>query len=337
MSGKKKIAYPMKINIKTEEPVFYNSANDKYLLHKELIDSVLNGLNGTYQVGYVKRDRPFRHGINANSLNEALRNKLAEIPGIGGETDVVFGSFLPPVHSKGEFDFSIVDKISNFYNFWNHCCGKSGVIDGDQQVDYYIRDEKTKLEWDSFIKRDNPQKHKSHLVVPEHAFNLIGEIQFGNWAMVYKDMFRLVSAINKSAKIDMYIYVVADGDLLSLMSDQVVGLSDAIKRFKENTENHNINKPVMIVPLNLSSSVNDIDFSEAEKGYDDICKQIVLLEKKLAKVKDAIKKKKEEYKTNKAQEIKKQIDTLTKRKKNTENKIYELKSLYRNKEEFDEE
>ena len=110
MSGKKKIAYPIELPFTIQEPILLNNAIDKYQLHKELIDQLLNALKGSFHVGYVRRQKKYIHGISANSLNEAIREKLKGIPGIEGETNVVFGTFLPPVKGKGEFDFSIYNK-----------------------------------------------------------------------------------------------------------------------------------------------------------------------------------------------------------------------------------
>ena len=92
MSGKKKIAYPIDLEFCVGEPIYFNNAQDKYVIHKELIDKLLGALKGTFHVGYVKRERNFVHGINAHSLNEAIREKLKTIDEIQGETDVVFGS-----------------------------------------------------------------------------------------------------------------------------------------------------------------------------------------------------------------------------------------------------
>ena len=84
MSGKKKIAYPIELPFTIQEPILLNNAIDKYQLHKELIDQLLNALKGSFHVGYVRRQKKYIHGISANSLNEAIREKLKGIPGIEG-------------------------------------------------------------------------------------------------------------------------------------------------------------------------------------------------------------------------------------------------------------
>lgn len=340
MSGKRKIAYPIDLKFTVGEPQYYNSAEDKYKLHKDIIDKIIDSLKGEFHIGYVRRDKKFVHGINAHSLNEAIRDKLSALSDIEGETNVVFGSFLPPIMSKGEFDFAVYDKVSNFYNFWNHCYGKNAVRDGDRFVDYYIRDEKTKTEWEVFIETCKPKQYEEDLVVPDSVFNIIGEIQFGNWAMVYKDMFRLVSAINKRAKIDLYIYVTASGNLKQLMSDGVVGFEDACKRFEENVENHNINKPVIILPLDIDFELESYDFSEAERGYIQICSELDELEKKLAQLKEKLKELKREKKETKSKEkqsaLKNAIECDTQERKQLEQEIKDLKNKYKEMEEFDD-
>lgn len=333
MAGKRKIAYPIDLPFKTCEPVFLDNAQDKYLLNKEKVDKLIDVFNGTFRVGYVKRDRKLTHGINAHSINEILREKLKSIDGIEGETNVVFGSFLPPIQSKGEFDFSIFDEASNFYNFWNYCYGKTNAIrDGDSTVDYYIRDSATKEKWNLFIETQKPRRYEDDLVMPDNIFNVIGEIQFGNWAMVYKDMFRLVSAINKRARIDLYVYVVATGNLLKLMSDGVVSLEDACNRFRENVENHNINRPVMIIPLDLGLEIEEFDFSEAEEGYESVCSQIDFLEKRISKKKQEISKLKSDNKnlTGVALEKnKKKIVRAQRAKSKAEEDLAVIKNIYK--------
>lgn len=344
MSGKKKISYPIDLEFKVGKPIFFGGAEDKYTIHKREIDKIIELMNGIFRVGYVKRDRNYCHGINAHSLNEAVRERLKQVDGIEGETDVVFGSFLPPIHTKGEFDFSIYDKDTNFYNLWNHCYGKEAVRNGDEIIEYCIRDDKTSNEWLAFIEKQKPKKYEENLEIPSDAdvFNIIGEIQFGNWAMVYKDMFRLVSAINKKAKIDLYVYVAADGNLKKLMSDGVVGFEDACKRFKENVENHNINKPVMILPLDVAFDLDTFDFSVAEEGYISICDEISKIEKKIDTCKKEIKKeqlKKRECKetANELKKIKDKINRLKKKKQTQEQRLAEVKNMYKSQNEFDEE
>lgn len=57
MSGKKKIAYPIELPFTIQEPILLNNAIDKYQLHKELIDQLLNALKGSFHDFNVIKDK----------------------------------------------------------------------------------------------------------------------------------------------------------------------------------------------------------------------------------------------------------------------------------------
>lgn len=292
-----------------------------------------------YVSGRIKAMNESIHGISANSLNEAIREKLKGIPGIEGETNVVFGTFLPPVKGKGEFDFSIYNKETNFYKLWDYCYGENAIRDGDLIVDKYIKDNKLRQKWDKFCVKQKNDEHKMDMNSAHNTFNILGEIQFGNWAMVYKDMFRLVSAINKNAQIDLYIYIAATDNLKKIISDGVVGVNAARERFQENIDNHNINKPVMIVPLDIDFDLDTYDFSEAEKGYDEISREIQELEQKISWNKKKItvlNDKKKNADSEKAKIIKEEIKDLRNEKKHNQQELDELKNLYKISDEIEE-
>lgn len=203
MSGKKKIAYPIELPFTIQEPILLNNAIDKYQLHKELIDQLLNALKGSF----------------------------------------------------------------------------------------------------------------------------------------HKDMFRLVSAINKNAQIDLYIYIAATDNLKKIISDGVVGVNAARERFQENIDNHNINKPVMIVPLDIDFDLDTYDFSEAEKGYDEISREIQELEQKISWNKKKItvlNDKKKNADSEKAKIIKEEIKDLRNEKKHNQQELDELKNLYKISDEIEE-
>lgn len=283
--------------------------------------------------------KKYRSQDKLYSLNEAIREKLKGIPGIEGETNVVFGTFLPPVKGKGEFDFSIYNKETNFYKLWDYCYGENAIRDGDLIVDKYIKDNKLRQKWDKFCVKQKNDEHKMDMNSAHNTFNILGEIQFGNWAMVYKDMFRLVSAINKNAQIDLYIYIAATDNLKKIISDGVVGVNAARERFQENIDNHNINKPVMIVPLDIDFDLDTYDFSEAEKGYDEISREIQELEQKISWNKKKItvlNDKKKNADSEKAKIIKEEIKDLRNEKKHNQQELDELKNLYKISDEIEE-
>ena len=233
----------------------------------------LNSLNTEIVVGLTERKIRGKSllGVNANSINNSVRNCLKTIDNIEFETSVYYGTFLSQ-NVKSDFDFSIIDKESNYYNLWNYCYGLEARVKGEEIFKQLIVNNNKLDDWNSCMSKfDNDDyKYKRDLIVPDYTFNVIGEIQLGNWAMIYKDMFRLVTAINKRAKIDLYIYICANESISDLISDGTVTYKKAVDKFKENVDNHNINKPVIIVPLDIDLSVSEEKRNDQIQDYENL-------------------------------------------------------------------
>lgn len=254
-----------------------------------------------------------------------------------GSPDICLTKYRIAIFCDSEF--FIYNKETNFYKLWDYCYEENAIRDGDLIVDKYIKDNKLRQKWDKFCVKQKNDEHKMDMNSAHNTFNILGEIQFGNWAMVYKDMFRLVSAINKNAQIDLYIYIAATDNLKKIISDGVVGVNAARERFQENIDNHNINKPVMIVPLDIDFDLDTYDFSEAEKGYDEISREIQELEQKISWNKKKItvlNDKKKNADSEKAKIIKEEIKDLRNEKKHNQQELDELKNLYKISDEIEE-
>jgi hypothetical protein len=57
---------------------------------------------------------------------------------------------------------------------------------------------------------------------------IVGEIQFGNWALSYRDFFKVLKA-NVQNSVDCLVYIVPTGNLESMLSDGIVTF-DRIKK-----------------------------------------------------------------------------------------------------------
>ena len=277
--------------------------------HPTFKKKFLNSLNTDIVVGLTERNIKGKSsiGVNANSINNSVRNCLKSIDNIEFETSVYYGTFLSQ-NVKSDFDFSIIDKESNYYNLWNYCYGLEARVKGEEIFKQLIISNNKLDDWNSYMSKfDNDDyKYKRDLIVPDYTFNVIGEIQLGNWAMIYKDMFRLVTAINKRAKIDLYIYICANESLSDVISDGTVTYKKAVDKFKENVDNHNINKPVIIVPLDINLSVSEEkranqilvyrNLVDKVKEYNKVIHDIYKLKKDLNKGDADIKKTKSQIK-----------------------------------------
>ena len=174
------------------EEAFFN--NGKIILNSmhPLEENIRAALSGNAQLSFTTRNvkrRGSYPGINAKSINEELRRLIKVISDINGETHVEDGIF----YHKGKegFDFSIYDKDYNLARLYNYYLGAKGILNGDSKI--YEQNNKMgvgKREWRRTVdeikcKVPNPNME---YVIEKKQLTVAGEFQFGNWALVYRDL-----------------------------------------------------------------------------------------------------------------------------------------------------
>lgn len=167
-----------------------------------------------------KNQTPYE-GITADSINKALRNCIKGIDEIHGETHVENGIFF---HSSKEgFDFSIYDWDYNLSRLYNYYLGSIGILNGNKKIIELYK--KMQINKDDWIKQiDNIKESipsNTDYILDKTQLTIAGEFQFGNWALVYRDLFRLLNA-DANPGIDFYIYITATGTLSQLISNNTV-------------------------------------------------------------------------------------------------------------------
>ena len=225
----------MKVRLKIASEKYFN--NGKIIANSlpRLCQNIRNALSQEEVLEPRKRHTKGKadyNGIKADSLNQALREKL-KLYQINGETHVENGVFFHK--SKEGFDFSSYDEKFNMARWYNYYQGSIGILNGDEKIiNIYKKVGYSKKEWKgkiqeihSLVSRDN-----SDYIVDKELLTVVGELQFGNWALIYRDLFRLLDA-GSDPGIDFYIYVTADGKLSSLLSANTVSYSSADKVISE--------------------------------------------------------------------------------------------------------
>ena len=94
-----------------------------------------------------------------------------------------------------------------------------------------------------------------------------------------------------------------------------------------------------VVPLDIDFDLDTYDFSEVEKGYDEISREIQELEQKISWNKKKItvlNDKKKNADSEKAKIIKEEIKDLRNEKKHNQQELDELKNLYKISDEIEE-
>ena len=196
-----------------------------------------------------------RSGYDAKELNGALREKMNVISGIHKETCVDCGALL----SKGKegFDFSLFDEEYNIVKLRNAFVGNPGRYDGEEILKTINKrvfkpggSTYSKREWCKEIASlggtlgKNINHHKNR-------YTIVGEIQFGNWALAEHDLLRLMgSAVD--GEIDYYIYITATGELEKKLSRGIVTFSKAVDLFKNNKRL--FRTPVWVIGIDIDNS-----------------------------------------------------------------------------------
>lgn len=194
------------------------------------------------------------NGFDAGNINDELRKKMSSVDGIHGETHVEYGGLF---HSSKEgFDFSLYDEDFNYLQIRNYCIGNPGIYDGDKILEMIYKKLRLKTDDSQKMKKKDWKSILSTFTTPpgqnaiaqKNSFTVVGEIQFGNWALGEHDLLRLINSSAKNS-IDFYIYITPTGTLASKLSDGIVTYNKIIQAISENAQLLSI--PMWIIGLDI--------------------------------------------------------------------------------------
>ena len=179
--------------------------------------------------GMERNRRGASQGADPEDFNLELRRGFASVGGWTFEARVQEGVFYDNADRAGAkvggFDFCKFDVTYNLANLWDYCFGRRAIKDGKEVWEKEIR---LRPHWaqaaEQFTHAGERPKKQSPTIV--------GEIQFGNWAMAFRDYLKVLDA-SQQAEIDLFIYLVPDGKLSGMMSAQTVNFDKATKYLRE--------------------------------------------------------------------------------------------------------
>ncbi len=188
-------------------------------------------------------------GITAGSLNKEIRRLLEKVNNIEFEVNQLDGVYFVSGQTNG-FDFGLIDNEYNLINFRNLCFGKRHLHDGIKEWKKFLANpknimykqvaEKLNLIDGNSFGIDLPAEKKSPII--------LGEIQFGNWALAYRDFFKVLKA-NVLTNVDVLIYIVPDGKLQSHLSDGIVTFNNTQEIISEFAKV--ITVPIWLIGLDI--------------------------------------------------------------------------------------
>lgn len=190
--------------------------------------------------------------IKADDFNKQLRILLKKKnQDIRFEVNEEMGVFYfsSGKNAIGGFDFGFINHKKNLLKLRNLCFGELQYHDGLKR-------------WNKFLDKNPELKNLSESVLSEENIGknltyephnmdiplIIGEIQFGNWALAYRDFFKVLKA-NVQNSIDCLVYVVPTGKLEAMLSDGIVTYDKSVKILEEFSKV--ISVPIWLVGIDL--------------------------------------------------------------------------------------
>lgn len=229
----------------------YEIMNTHKGLHDDFIRGLTSDISIVTSIRLIKKQKS--RGIEAGNLNKELRKLLKVIPHhevkfeVNEEKGVFY--FSSEKSTIGGFDFAILNHTKNLHALRNLCFGELHYHDGEKRWNKFLKKNEDLVAIAERLKElenlglDIEYNEKAGLTPL-----IMGEIQFGNWALVYRDFFKLLKA-NVQNSIDCLIYVVPTGNLENMLSDGIVTFDKTIKVLKDFAKV--ISVPVWVVGLDL--------------------------------------------------------------------------------------
>jgi hypothetical protein len=216
--------------------------------YPETANDVRRLISGRHAVALSERRRRehVRPGLTAQSLNTSLKSAFASHGGWTFETiveeGVIFDHVSPDSRKEG-FDISAFDASANLAQLWSLCFGQRPRRDGPA----LWRAAKDRLPVLTQEIEDMATSGRD-FQLEKKAPTVMGDIQFGNWGLAYRDLMRLLDA-DAQVDVDLYVYITAAPSLRSYLSDGIVDfriMTDALAQFPRL-----IRTPIWVIGLGL--------------------------------------------------------------------------------------
>lgn len=223
--------------LKISKEYFHHHAFEILNTHRTVKRNLEKSLNS--DIGIIPRIKKSgqknSRAIEATNLNKEIRKLLNKYPNneikfeVNEDKGVFY--FKAEKSSIGGFDFAILNQYKNINALRNLCFGEIHFHEGEKKWESFLiknpelREISKKLKQiENIGQNTNIEESISTEITPI----IVGEIQFGNWALAYRDFFKVLKA-NVQNSVDCLIYIVPTGQLEEMLSDGIVTFDNAKK------------------------------------------------------------------------------------------------------------
>ncbi|PSL36235.1 restriction endonuclease BglII [Planomicrobium soli] len=229
-------------DLKIVEQEYFRHANAFLDNHPYIRKQMENSLNVTLlNQDFSSKERKtktrsyYKRRLKTPALNKAIRRSLkTSFTDMKYELTFEEGVFYDSSKSGG-FDFGLYDVSYNVTSFWNYCYGRRPIFDGPARWNKELG-KRNRNEWKlaAYSLKLDPSKLSSgeNQIHKKSKPTVIGEIQFGNWGLVYRDILKTIK-IEHAENVDLLIYVTAAGNLATYISSSTVNFKSTKKIFED--------------------------------------------------------------------------------------------------------
>jgi hypothetical protein len=211
---------PFRARLRVTREHTHHHADTMLSYHADLLTVVRRSIESSHDlVSAIRRERAGeRLGVRADSLNHALRRSFGATEQWTYEAIVRDGVVFDNIDDQGRiggFDVARFDEAANLAALWNLCHGRRRLHDGAASWNRYLQRRPTLAPIAEELARGWVEG--TDVEVDRATPTILGEIQFGNWALMYRDVLKVLAA-RAEIEVDLFLYVVADGTLASMIS-----------------------------------------------------------------------------------------------------------------------
>lgn len=244
------------VNLFVTKEYFHHHSFEIINTHKDLKDKFLASLSNEIRISpRIKKTQGLEsRAIEAKELNIVIRELLKKIKDIEIKFEVFEENgvfyFSSEKSSIGGFDFAILNHYNNILSLRNLCFGDLQYADGEYRWKKFIERNPDLVEIANNLKKiEEKGKNLSKIKEETPSPLIVGEIQFGNWALAYRDFFKVLKADVQNS-VDCLIYIVPTGNLEKMLSDGIVTFDKTQKILQDFSKV--ISVPVWLVGIDIN-------------------------------------------------------------------------------------
>ncbi len=246
--------------LRISKEYYHHHAYEILNTHKLLKQKIERAFNDDININprFKKTKGIESKAIKADDLNKEIRNLLKSSSNVNLKFEVIEerGVFYFSSENNviGGFDFAFINHKKNIYSLRNLCFGELKYHDGEVRWNQFLsKNLDLKNIVDDVITIENSGKDLEYIKDEDEHPLFVGEIQFGNWALAYRDFFKVLKA-NVQNSVDCLIYVVPTGNLENMLSDGIVTFDKTVKILDEFAKV--ISVPIWLIGIDISIDNN---------------------------------------------------------------------------------